>query len=171
MRQVKDGDNVYDVDNVGMVSSDEVNNDQNGFILNMDLTKIPDLHKLTSTIIEFLEYINTPEMERLEQSDKTAFEKHLEHKFENFTVCFTTIYKMLLNKSERNENLTKLMDLIETLKKVQSGEKNMDVEFDNFREQLSEQYVYPKFGGKEQFEKNIEKRARKKNKKLAQGRG
>ena len=155
----------FNIKDVKTVNANEAMNDPNGIYLDFDSNNIPDLCSLTNDIITFLEYIITPEMQKLENENKDAFSKHLENKFSDFTLNYITIYKMLLDKDKREENTMKLLNLIEILKEVKKGSKNMESEFDKFKETLNEEYIYSKFGGKENFEKKIKERSLKKRRK------
>ncbi len=161
--KIEDGKRVYDIDNDAInMSNMSDKKDPNGIYLDFDTEGIPDLNNLTSEIVNFLEYVGSDEMVKLENLDPKNFELHLESKFENFTLKYMNVYKMLLNKNERECNLAKLLKLIDILKDVKNGNKNMEQEFGKFKESLAEEYVYPKFGGKDKFEKKIIKRAQKK---------
>jgi len=129
---------------------------------------IPNLVDLTNTVVEFITYINMPDMIDLHDSDFKAFETHLENKFEKFSLDYLSIFKMLLKKEGRDDNILKLFNIISTLKDVQAGVKNHETEFEKFKEQQAQEYIYSKYeGGKEEFEKKIIKKARKQNKKKA----
>lgn len=116
---------------------------------------IPDLDNLLNTIIEFLEYIETDEMQKMEETDKAGFEKHLDEKFSTFTLRYYGIFKMLLEKKGRAENVHKLINLFSELNKVKSGAKNMDTVYSEYTEGLNNEYIYSKYGGKENFEKAL----------------
>ena len=167
MVQIKDGNATFNIDDSELktVRENEMERDPNGIYLDFETENIPDLNNLTNQIITFLEYINKSDMEKMEEEDPVAFKAHLENEFADFSLNYINVYNMLLNKNDRDDNIIKLMNLIEILREVKSGEKKMQDEFNKFKENLSEQFVYPKFGGKENFEKKIKKRAMKKQKK------
>ena len=125
---------------------------------------IPDLDNLLNTIIEFLEYIETDEMQKMEETDKAGFEKHLDEKFSTFTLRYYGIFKMLLEKKGRAENVHKLINLFSELNKVKSGAKNMDTVYSEYTEGLNNEYIYSKYGGKENFEKALTKKEEKRKK-------
>jgi hypothetical protein len=91
---------------------------------------IPNLVDLTNTVVEFITYINMPDMIDLHDSDFKAFETHLENKFEKFSLDYLSIFKMLLKKEGRDDNILKLFNIISTLKDVQAGVKNHETEFE-----------------------------------------
>jgi len=164
MVKLKDGNTTYDIDDISTVNGMDAQKDPNGIYFDFDEEQIPDLSDLTGQLIVFLEYIHTDEMEQLESKSKEEFIKHLEDKFSEFALKYITVFKMLIEKESREENIVKLLNLFEILKEVKSGKRNMEAEFNNFKESLAEEYVYPKFGGKKKFEQKIKKRALKKQK-------
>jgi hypothetical protein len=124
--------------------------------------EIPDVDKLIGYVISFLEYINTEEMQKLENDDPIAFEKHLDNKFSDFTLRYYTTFKLLLDKENRESNIARLLELFEKFKKVQTAEKTMDNAWDEYTEDLNTRYIYSKFGGKKNFEKGLLKKKNKK---------
>ena len=116
---------------------------------------IPDLANLTKQIIDFLEYINTPDMEKMQNDEPRAFEMHMESKFENLAENYYSTFKMLLDKKDRIKNIEKLMQLISSIKKVKDGQKTYDSTFNQIKEDLAEEYIYSKYGGKDNFEKQL----------------
>lgn len=142
--------------------------DPNGIYLDRcNKEGIPDLVELTKQIVKFIEYIGTEEIEKLEKEDNDKFCAQVEATFPDFTLKYMSIYKMLLDKENREENLVKLLNLFKILRDVKAGSRNIDREFDTFKENLAQDYVYPKFGGKTEFEKKIKARADKKQRKAS----
>jgi len=120
---------------------------------------IPDLVKLTGMIIEFVEYIETPEMKTFAQQNKMMFRNHLEEKFDEFTLEFYSIYKMLVDdEAHRSNNLDRLFNMIRRLQNMEKNNSNVDKEFVKVQEQLAEEYLYPQFGGKNEFYKKFQKK-------------
>lgn len=122
---------------------------------------IPDLTNLTKQIIDFLEYINTPDMQKMQDDESRAFELHLESKFPEFAENYYSTFKMLLNKKDRIKNVEKLMQMISTIKKVKDGQKSYDSAFEKIKEDLAEEYIYSKYGGKDNFEKQLSQNKKK----------
>ena len=149
----------------GFCSNEEMQNDQNAIRFDEDKEVIPDIEKLTETIISFLQYINTDEMVELDAKDHTAFIRHLEEKFEDFTLNYYNMFKMLVSPDNRDANVMKLLGMLEVLSEIKSGQKDMTTEFEKFREAQAEEYIYPQFGSKAKFEEAIVKRAKKKQRK------
>lgn len=165
MVKLKDGDNTFDIQDISTVNDQEAQRDPNGIYLNFDNQAIPDLNKLTTEIINFLEYVNTDEAEKIEKDNFENYKRHLEGKFPDFTLNYINIYNMLLEKENREDNLVKLLNLFEILKDIKEGKKDIQEEFIRFKEAQASEYIYPKYGGKENFEKHIKQRALKKQKK------
>ena len=132
------------------------NNQEIHIDTSLDPREIPDLEKLTSQIKDFLLYLETEEIKSLEE-DKEKYIQALRDKFPEFSVQYYGIFNMLSDRTNLDFNIKKLMKLINVLKKVKSGERNIEKEFDRFKESLAEEYIYPKFGGKEEFLNKLDK--------------
>lgn len=117
--------------------------------------EIPDIEKLIDHVINFLQYINTEEMQKMENSDPTAFERHLDNKFSEFTLRYYTVFKLLLDKPNREKNVARMLDLFHSLNKVKNSEKTMDTAYDEYIDDVNDEYIYSKYGGKANFEKEI----------------
>ncbi len=123
---------------------------------------MPDVTKLTGHIIEFIEYIEQPDIKKMAQDNMMMYKQHLENKFEEFTLEYYSIYKMLVdNEKERAQNIEKLFKMLDRLKDVETGRTTVEKQFMQVREELAEEYLYPKFGGKDQFQKALEKDMKK----------
>lgn len=120
--------------------------------------EIADLDNLLMMIIDFLQYIETDKMKKLEDKNKVEFEKHLDDKFSNFTLRYYGIFKMLLEKKGRAENVHKLIELFSELNKVKTGTKDMDTVYAEYTEGLNDEYIYAKYGGKAKFEEALAKK-------------
>lgn len=167
------------IKNDGYVTADQAKKDPNGIYLDdndmkLDPSNIRDMEKLTEQLAVFLEYICSEDIQKMEIDDNVEFVKHLQNKFEDFFINYTAIFKLLTderNRPQREENVSRLLNLIQLMVDIKKGNRDMDKEFDIYREDLNEEYIYPQFGGKENFEKEIARRAKereaaeKKNKK------
>lgn len=123
---------------------------------------IPDIAQLTGTIIEFVEYLSQPQVIEMSKGDEVAYKQHLENKFEDFSLKYYSIFRMLLEEKNRAENLNKLISMMEILKNIKDGKKDHDKEFEKFKEERAEEYIYPQFGGKNNFQRVLAQRAREK---------
>lgn len=135
----------------------------------MDAKAIPDLDRLLATVLEFLEYIGTPEMQAMEIHDNIGFEHHMDAKYPDLSLRYYSIFKLLLDREHREENVCKLIDIFSALKRVKSGEVDIKDATSDFQEGMNNEYIYPKFGGKEKFEKKMASDAKKGKKKPKKG--
>ncbi len=128
-------------------------NEINAMKIEMDPNAIPDLDNMLIYIQKLLEEIETPRMQYLEKTNKNEFEKILTHKYHENIPSFKIIN--LLLEPERYENLDKLLDMFERLKNIKNGNLDIQKAHKDWCEKMNEEYVYPKHGGKANFEKNI----------------
>ncbi len=150
-----------------LVSDEEVEEakkDKRNIVLNMNnkAENIVDKDEMTKKIAIFLEYITSDVMEKFEDTDNNAFKEHVMNKFESYFDDYFSVFSMLLEKKNRQENIKKLLNMLTTLDKIKKNNGNIKKEFEKFQEQKAAEYIYPKFGGKEQFEKTMKKQLKKK---------
>jgi hypothetical protein len=119
----------------------------------LDVAAIPDIEKLLGMVLDLLRYISTEEMQRLEETDSQAFERHLDSKFETLSLRYYSIFKLLLDKENREENIFKLINMFSILKEVKSGSLDITKADEDMQLDLYSEYVDPKIGGKEEFER------------------
>jgi hypothetical protein len=124
--------------------------------------KIVNLKEFTGQVIEILETIMTPEFIKLEEEDSNLFRNKLIEKYEDFYDKYYAVFKLLLNKEHRDENVGKLFNIVETLQRVQNGDRDLQKEEKRFYEKLNQEYIYDNYGGKEKFEKKMMKEFNKK---------
>ena len=129
----------------------------------LDAKAIPNIEQLLDKILDFLNYINKESMQKMEATDKIEFDKHLNERFNEFSEKHYNIFKMLLDSENRATNVAKLFDMLSKLKQVKMGQLDIHQADRDFQEELNNKFLYPKFGGKEQFEKEILKNKHKKN--------
>lgn len=116
---------------------------------------IPDVEQLLDHVISMLEYMDTDDMKNLEETDPDAFEKHLDAKFCNFTYRYYAVFKLLLDKQNRKENVARMINLFQKLNQIKNNETTMDDAYEEYTEGLNNKYIYPKFGGKANFVKSV----------------
>jgi len=124
----------------------------------MDAKNIPDIEALTQTVGDVLEYISTDEMIMLEASNETLFKQSVQMKFQDFVDNYFCIYKLLVDRKDREHNLTKLLNLFHTMQQIKDGKRNLNSEYQKFTEQQNQEYIYNQFGGKNKFEQEMHKR-------------
>lgn len=148
-----------EIENVKVCSKKEIDPD----LIYKPKEEIVDLNDVVKQIIEILEFMNTKEMIEMKQIDQKLFEKFIDDKFSDFSLMYHSILRLLFENNE--QNIQKLMYIIQILGKVKNKELNMDNVFEDFKESLAEEYIYPEFGGKSEFEQTIIDRNKKKEKK------
>ena len=125
---------------------------------NMTPDSIPDLEKLTDDIIDFLKYMDKPEIKILRTTNYGAFQHKVDEKYPDIPF---SIIKMLTDEDEsaeqKSENIIRLLNMFRQLNDIKQGKKDITEGFESFREEISEEYIYPQFGGKEEFEKAVAK--------------
>jgi hypothetical protein len=131
-----------------LVTLEEAKRDTNPFSKMAEGPKrtkgIVDLDDITERIITFLEYMEKPEIKKMEESDEKAFVSHMMEKFvDNFDKYFY-IFTKLLETKNRKENINEIMNMIETLRDVKEGKKNESGEFLKFQKSKAEKYKIPK---------------------------
>ena len=120
----------------------------------MDAKAIPDLTKLLCDIYELIDYVEKPMMQKLRIANKSEFEAKAYRKFqEQLPIKIVN----LMCEDNRYEHLDKLLDMFEMLENVKDGNVDINDAFSIFSENLNAKFVYPKFGGKTQFEKQMAK--------------
>jgi hypothetical protein len=127
-------------------------------------TEVPNMEFLTSQLVEILSYVNSDSMNEMRKTDKTGFKTHIQNKFHDFSDKYYTLLEMILNDDVND--ITPLLKMLSIFSKTTSDK--LDSQFETYRESVAEQYLYPSFGGKEQYAKKMkeeEKMAKKKHKK------
>lgn len=131
--------------------------------LSNDVGKYPDLKYIVDTVTQILELMSTDEMINLKQTDVVQYEQIIHDKFVDFCDKYYSLFSLLLDG--KVESLSNLITMINTLCMVKTGQISMDAAYTNIREDLSNKYIYPKYGGKREFERSIIERSKRKHKK------
>lgn len=84
-------------------------------------TSLPNASNILDNIILILEYINTPDMLLLRETDKTAFELTIEEKFPEFALSYYSVLKMIMSGADI-QPLFKMLEIINT---VNTGKKSI----------------------------------------------
>jgi hypothetical protein len=136
-----------------------------------DVNAIPDLTLLTDKILEFIEFYDAPETKTLRD---TLMGNYNYIVGERFSVLPPSMIKLLSDVENRASNLEKIMEMLNLLQSVKDGKNSFEKTENDFFEKRAEEYIYPKFGGRENFYKvseeykqkqEAEERKNKKNKK------
>lgn len=120
------------------------------------MQSLSDLNNTIKQIVDIMTYMTTPEMYDLEQSDQRQFEYMMTKQFAEFSESHVHIFNLLLDKRNRKENVNKLIQTIDTIIKIKTNQVNPDVAYEQFKEEQASKYIYPQFGGKEEFMKVIQ---------------
>ena len=116
------------------------------------------MEKIADEVIEILEYLNTDKMKRLKKENIDIYKQHVMNKYENFE--YFSILKVLL--SEDKMEINKLTDMMRMVDDINKGKRTYMDANEEVKEKRAEEYIYPKFGGKEKMEEKLKKRAREK---------
>lgn len=125
---------------------------QNNNVMMPSVSAIPDLELLTSKILEYIEFVDDPQTQRLKEANFGEFNYIVQEKF--FILPLSMI-KLLDQTERREENLIEILNMIEVLKQVKAGRVDLDTAAKSYDERISEKYLYPQFGGKEAFMKKM----------------
>ncbi len=119
---------------------------------------IPDLEKLTDDILKFIDFIDTPEIRDLKENNMSKFNFMVNEQFPELPLA---MIRLLSDYQNRSQNLEKILDMINLLRSVKTGEKSLENAENEFVEKRAEEYLYPAFGGKDNFYKVAEENKKK----------
>lgn len=128
--------------------------------LSNNVNNIPDLKYVVDTLTQIFEAISTDEMVELRKTKQEQYEQILHDRFTDFCDRYYTLFSVILDGDI--DSMSHLVMMINTLCMVKTGQITMDTAYVHIREELSKHYIYPKFGGKKEFEKAIINRSQKK---------
>lgn len=131
-----------------------VNEDMiNKFKVTMSPDAIPDIKNIYEQLDEFLLFIESPQMMKIKKENDIDYERVIYNKYNDKLP--RVMIRLLLDEENRYENLDRLMDMLDTMDKVKSGKKDINIAYEEFSEKINEKYLYPMFDGKENFNKVI----------------
>jgi len=122
---------------------------------------LQNIDTVVDNITDMIEFMSSDDMIELQKNSVQEFNTILETKFAPFAESNPSVFKLLI-KNDVND-ISKLFIIIEQIYDIKNGKINFDDAFDNFKEKLANEYIYPKFGGKEKLEKKMKKKLRKKH--------
>ena len=135
-----------------IVSEKDVNKDD---IIQDNPAEIADPDTLIKNVLKAIEIMDRPDMIQLQ---KVNYPNFMDRIINDIPDIQTSMIKILSDRENRVYNLEKVLEMIETLRKVKNGQLDMQKAFSDFIEQQNEKYIYPQFGGKEEFEKKYVKK-------------
>jgi hypothetical protein len=125
------------------------------------MSQIPDLTELTSKILEFIEYYDNPDTQELIKNNKGNYNYVISQKFE---IIPYAMIKLLSDVDNRAQNLQKIMEMIKMLENVKNGTSTLQSAEEEFSEKRAKEYLYPQFGGRDNFYKIAEESKLKRDK-------
>ncbi len=93
---------------------------------------------ITDKIVDVLEYMNTDYIKNLRGHDIVLYEKTIEEKFPDFTERYYAVLKLLMS----GEDITRLLQMLSQLEKVENNEKKREEAVNYVREELNNEYIY-----------------------------
>ena len=116
-------------------------------------SSIPDLEKLTNNILKFIDFVDDSEIKELKRTNVGKFNFMVNEQFPELPV---SMIRLLTDYDNRTQNLEKILEMIELLRSVKTGQKTFENAENEFVEKRAEEYLYPAFGGKDNFYKVAE---------------
>lgn len=145
----------------------EIEKDPNAIMYNEEdePENIGDLSKLMDTTMDIIQFMDTAPMTAKLRLAPSEFEDIITAKYGE--QCPPQLIDLLIEdkKNKSTKNFEKMIQMFSTLVKVKEGEADMTTEYNAFTEEINSEYVYPKFGGKEEFNKAMMKEAKRKARK------
>jgi hypothetical protein len=117
---------------------------------NQSEVNIVDTTRYMQLFNEMVEFIKTPKMQEMKINNPANYNNQINLK-NNGDLSYSIL--RLLNEDINNEH--KIRDMISILDECRSGKKNIEKETEQFNEKVSEEYLFPSFGGKENYYKKI----------------
>lgn len=140
---------------VDMVSGDQLTPEQQKMFDESEASvdHIPDLDILTAHVLEIVEYIESDDNKDIMKNNPSAVTMMLNNKYAD-TVPYGMI-TLLMEEEDRNENLDRIIRILDSLRLAKEGKKDLDILQKEFTEEVYERYEYSKYGSKEAFEKAL----------------
>ena len=124
----------------------------------MSVDNIPDLNKIMEDVMDMVEFMNEPAALELKFEDKQKYDDMVYFKYRE--IITPKIINILL---EDINNMKGIMEMFETLAAIKCGNLDIETETDKYAAKIENQYIYPKFGGKEKFFEMLKNNANKKS--------
>ena len=118
----------------------------------LDINDIPNLTKLTENILKIVQFLTKPEIAKEMKYNRTQIKMKLNNEYAD-SVPYSII--SILCEDNLDANVTRLLDMIEKINCAKQGKFTLDSIAHNITDGLSNEFVYSKFGSKENFEKEI----------------
>lgn len=126
----------------------------------LDIEKAPNTKQFLDDLILFIDELNKPNFKKLRKENKfNEIEELLERKYKRlFELNYSLVFAVIRNEITNFDILVKMINvmiLLET-KQINNSEANNII-----KDLINDLYIYPKFGGKENFEKIIKSKHEK----------
>lgn len=126
----------------------------------LDIEKAPNTKQFLDDLILFIDELNKPNFKKLRKENKfNEIEELLERKYKRlFELNYSLVFAVIRNEITNFDILVKMINvmiLLET-KQISNSEANNII-----KDLINDLYIYPKFGGKENFEKIIKSKHEK----------
>lgn len=126
----------------------------------LDIEKAPNTKQFLDDLILFIDELNKPNFKKLRKENKfNEIEELLERKYKRlFELNYSLVFAVIRNEITNFDILVKMINvmiLLET-KQISNNEANNII-----KDLINDLYIYPKFGGKENFEKIIKSKHEK----------
>jgi hypothetical protein len=135
-----------------IVSEKDIKNKDD--VIQTNPAEIADPDTLIKNVLKAIEIMDTEEMIKLQEESYPRFMNKI---IEEIPDIQTSMIKILSDRQNRVPNLERVLQIIETLRKIKMGNLNMESAYADFVEEQNEKYIYPQFGGKEEFEQKYKK--------------
>ena len=148
---------------VEMVSPDQMTEEERNNVFNnseMSVDAIPDLDVLTGHVCDILEYLEKPETKKLMKTNSAAIKMQLFNKYADTRMPMGVI-TLLMEEEERYDNVEMLLSMFERLNQAKKGQITLEAAEKEHEKNVSERYLYSKYGSKEAFEQALAKEVAK----------
>ena len=142
---------------VDMVSVDDMTAEERSAILDKkpSIEAIPDIDVLTGNVLEILRYLENPETKRLMTINESAIKMYLNNKYAD-SVPYGII-SLLMDEENRFENVERMVRMFESLNNAKNGKISLENAEKNLADEVTERYIYSKYGSKEAFDRELAK--------------
>lgn len=100
----------------------------------------PDVPQLLDNVNDILEYMCTPDMQKLRKDDKEGFQIHMEQAYPDFSFRYYNLFVMLLS----GQDISPLLTMLGAIERVKTGDITMEAAEQYVGTALANKYVFPK---------------------------
>lgn len=120
-------------------------------VFDFDINKAPKTKEFLKDLISFIETLNTPEFIKLQNDKKfDEMENILSKRYQNlFDNNYSLVFSIIRNEIKDFDVLLKMVNVKILLETNQISKEDAN---EYIKEMINDIYVYPKFGGKSNFE-------------------